>query len=184
MLKLLKFIFICVFVTSASAYAEDSSEIKVTAMPNFNINSYLGTWYEIARMPIDYEEDCSKAISVAYTMKKNSIAVKTQCTTTEHKVDISEGIGYLNSKAKGAGQLKVNFASKWLRWTKYGNTDYWVLNTDYTSFAIVGSPDHQYVWIFSRTPNMDVKQLQTQVSFLQNLGYDISTLIYNKSSIE
>ncbi len=173
---------VCFIIGITNAFA-DESETVVVAQPNFTTDKFLGTWYEIARLPINNEENCAKGISIDYGLRKNALQVKLQCVTADMVVVNVEGVAHFVSKVNRS-QLKINFSSVWIRWTKYGNMDYWILNTDYNNFAVIGSPDHEHLWIYSRTSKMDVKQLQSLVGFAQNAGYDISNLIYNKSGIE
>jgi apolipoprotein D and lipocalin family protein len=72
-----------------------------------------------------------------------------------------------NSNAK----LKVTFF-----WPFYG--DYWIikLGTDY-DYSVVGTPNRKYLWILSRTPQMDYKLYSQLIEYAKSEGFDVNKLI-------
>jgi apolipoprotein D and lipocalin family protein len=72
-----------------------------------------------------------------------------------------------NSNAK----LKVTFF-----WPFYG--DYWIikLGNDY-DYAVVGTPNRKYLWILSRTPQMDDKLYSQLIEYVKSKGFDVNNLI-------
>jgi apolipoprotein D and lipocalin family protein len=72
-----------------------------------------------------------------------------------------------NSNAK----LKVTFF-----WPFYG--DYWIIklgnNYDY---AVVGTPNRKYLWILSRTPQMDDELYSQLIEYAKSKGFDVNKLI-------
>ena len=72
-----------------------------------------------------------------------------------------------NSNAK----LKVTFF-----WPFYG--DYWILKLgDNYDYSIVGTPNRKYLWILSRTPQMDDKLYLQLIEYVKSKGFDVSKLI-------
>jgi apolipoprotein D and lipocalin family protein len=72
-----------------------------------------------------------------------------------------------NSNAK----LKVTFF-----WPLYG--DYWIikLGNDY-DYSVVGTPNRKYLWILSRTPQMDDKLYSQLIEYVKSKGFDVNKLI-------
>ena len=72
-----------------------------------------------------------------------------------------------NSNAK----LKVTFF-----WPFYG--DYWIikLGNDY-DYSVVGTPNRKYLWILSRTPQMDNKLYSQLIEYVKSKGFDVNKLI-------
>ena len=72
-----------------------------------------------------------------------------------------------NSNAK----LKVTFV-----WPFYG--DYWIikLGNDY-DYSVVGTPNRKYLWILSRTPQMDDKLYSQLIEYVKSKGFDVNKLI-------
>lgn len=55
--------------------------------------------------------------------------------------------------------------------------DYWILDTDEASWALVGHPDREYLWVLSRTPQMDDALYNTLLDRLEGeFGYDLARL--------
>jgi len=42
--------------------------------------------------------------------------------------------------------------------------------------ALIGTPNHKYLWVLSRTPSMDEAAYQSLLSTAKNQGYDIAKL--------
>uniref|UniRef100_A0A2A4JTG4 Lipocalin/cytosolic fatty-acid binding domain-containing protein n=1 Tax=Heliothis virescens TaxID=7102 RepID=A0A2A4JTG4_HELVI len=103
---------------------------SIRGVPNFNSNSYLGTWYEIARYPITTQQgQCNRGV---YTSLNDIIYIENSQVINEHLTTIS---GQATVGQDGFGDLQVTF-----------NVDgdprtaqYSVLATDYSSYALLYS---------------------------------------------
>ena len=132
---------------------------------------YLGTWYEIARYEHFFEKDC-KNVTANYSMLDvDTIKVINRCTKiqTNEKKEVfgrAYATDFTNSK------LKVSFFRPF-----YG--DYWVLILDEKyDYVVVGTPSREYLWILSRTSNLDEKIKKEILQKLPTLGFDTSKLIW------
>jgi apolipoprotein D and lipocalin family protein len=74
--------------------------------------------------------------------------------------------------------LEVRFAPNWLSWLPFVWADYWVIDLDpgYT-WAVVGEPDRDYLWILSREPAMDRVLFEQIKARAIAMGYDLGPLI-------
>lgn len=171
---------ICLLFATILWSVKLSYAIDIKPIENFNSNIYLGVWYEIARLPNWFENKCIVPITASYSINpenSNQIIVINQCKT-ETNQETATGIATFVESAN-IGKLKVTFLPKWLRWLPIGYGDYWILYTDYNTIAIIGSPDHKYLWILARSIELNNDILNFAVLFAQNQGFDISNLIYN-----
>lgn len=158
-----------------------SYAIDVVPVSNFDSARYLGTWYEIARLPNRFEKNCIAAITANYSVNPGDnlqIIVVNKCNTKDNEEDIAEGLGLFVESAT-VGKLKVTFLPKWLRWLPFGYGDYWILNTDYDNISIVGSPDHEYLWILARKENINQEQLKQAIQVARDQDFDVAKLIFN-----
>ena len=138
-------------------------------VPHVDLKKYLGKWYEIARLPARFEEGCSD-ISATYSLREDgSISVLNECKRNG-KVKRAKGKAKVVDKNTGA-KLKVTFF-----WPFYG--DYWIINLgkDY-DYAVVGTPNRKYLWILSRTPQMDDKLFSQLIELVKSKGFDVKNLI-------
>lgn len=136
---------------------------------NFNPDSYLGKWYEIARTPNIFEKDCS-CISATYSERgADTIGVYNQCFKNNRWSDIS---GYAWSVDDDPAKLRVRFF-----WPFYAS--YWVLyvDPDY-QYAVVGEPSRTYLWFLARNPSLDQATIDKLKSIAISQGYDLSELIF------
>lgn len=137
-----------------------------------DLDRYLGTWYEIARYPAPFQEGCV-ATSATYSPRDGGgIRVLNRCLVESFDGELREAEG----RAKVVDQdtnakLKVTFF-----WPFYG--DYWVLGLgpDY-EWALVGEPSRRYLWVLSRTRQMDDETFAEIVGRLPGLGYDADRLL-------
>src|SRR6056297_263026 len=137
-----------------------------------DLDRYLGTWYEIARYPAPFQEGCV-ATSATYSLREDGdIRVLNRCrvNTPDGELRVAEGRAKIIDEQSNA-KLKVTFF-----WPFYG--DYWVLalDEDY-QWALVGEPSRQYLWILSRTRQMDAALFDSIVGRLPALGYDPEKLL-------
>jgi apolipoprotein D and lipocalin family protein len=134
---------------------------------------YLGTWYEIARYPAPFQEGCV-ATSAAYSPREGGgIHVLNRCHVEHFDGELREAKGRAKivDSATNA-RFKVTFF-----WPFWG--DYWVLGLgpDY-EWALVGEPSRRFLWILSRTPQMEPAVYDEIVGKLPELGYDAGRLIF------
>ncbi len=163
------------------AYADSSSgepsTVAVTSVKHIDLQQYLGKWYEVARLPMFFERNCADNVSATYSLNPDaSIKVDNQCRKDNGKV--MQSIGEAVPVDATNARLSVTFLPKWLRWTGLAKAPYWILKIDehYTT-ALVGNPDHRYLWILSRTPQIDPVTYQAYLQEAQRQGFDTRKLI-------
>lgn len=137
-----------------------------------DLDRYLGTWYEIARYPAPFQEGCV-ATSATYSLREGGgIRVINRCLveTLDGELREAEGRAKIVDRDSNA-KLKVTFF-----WPFYG--DYWVLGLgEAYDWALVGEPSRRYLWILSRTRQMDQDIYAEIVGRLPALGYDAQRLL-------
>lgn len=134
------------------------------------LQSYLGKWYEIAHLPFRFEEGCTD-ITATYSLSKDGkgVNVLNECLRNG-TLKQAKGKAKVVDKSTGA-KLKVTFF-----WPFSAN--YWIidLGRDY-DFALVGTPDRKYLWILSRTRQMDDTRFAQLVERAKAKGFDVESLI-------
>jgi len=138
----------------------------------FDINNYLGKWYEIARMDFRFERNLNNT-TANYSLNENgSIKVDNQGYNYVKK-EWAQAIG----KAKPAGQsdearLKVSFFGPF-----YSGYNVIALDKDY-QYALIAGENLKYLWILSRETSVPDEVKSSYLKIAQDLGYDISALIW------
>lgn len=149
----------------------------VTSVPALDISRYAGQWHEIARLPMSFQEDCASDVTAAYTLRDDDfVDVRNACRTAEGEEMVAQGLA---QPVQGhPGRLEVRFAPGWLAWLPFVWADYWVIDLDpgYT-WAVVGEPDREYLWVLSREPSMERALFERIKARAQGMGYDLAPLI-------
>jgi len=133
---------------------------------------YSGKWYEIARYPHSFEDGCSN-VTADYTVQANgTLLVVNRCTLREKGGKVKEAVGRAKVIDPSTNaRLKVSFF-----WPFYG--DYWIIRLDPEyRHAIVGTPSRKYLWILSRTPEIEPAILTQLIAETGRLGFDPGRLI-------
>jgi apolipoprotein D and lipocalin family protein len=146
---------------------EEHNTLEV--VPHVELKKYLGKWYEIAHLPARFQEGCTDTTATYTLSEDGSISVLNECRR-RGKVKQAKGKAKVVDKNSGA-KLKVTFF-----WPFYG--DYWIINLGQAyDYAVVGTPNRKYLWILSRTPQMDDKLFSQLLESVQSKGFDVNKLI-------
>ena len=174
-------IVIIVFVTvgllfvgfAFNSFNNPKSMIDKTVVKELNLEKYLGTWYEIAHYDHRFERDLV-GVTAEYSIREDG---KIKVVNSGYKGSLSGKFSTATGKAKipdplnDPAKLKVSFF-----WFFYG--DYYVLELDKNyQWAIIGSSSDKYLWILSRTPQVDEGVYNTLLEKIEKRGYEISDLI-------
>lgn len=148
----------------------------VRAVPQLDISRYAGQWHGL-RTCRCRSEKCRGDITASYTLRDDGlVGVRNGCRTADGSLTQADGVA--RPVDGQPGQLQVRFAPEWLAWLPLVWADYWViaLDPDY-QWAMVGEPDRKYLWILSRSPQMQRAQLERLKAKAAEMGYDLSPLI-------
>ncbi len=158
----------------AAAATYRDQDVAITTVPELDVPRYMGLWYEIARYPNNFEENCV-GVTAEYAQREDGkIKVVNTCRkgSLDGPVEKAEGV----AKLVGPGKLSVSFVP-WLSWLPFTNGDYWVLDvTDGYEVAVVGNPDGSSGWILAREPEISDAQFEAATAVLQQNGYDLAAL--------
>ncbi|QGY42660.1 lipocalin [Maribellus comscasis] len=157
----------------SSCQSQNSGTMDYSTVKELDIERYLGTWYEIARYDHRFERDLV-GVTATYS-KRDDGKIKVVNRGYKNSLDgeLDEAVG----KAKltdEPGKLKVSFF-----WIFYA--DYYVLELDKNyQWALIGSSNDKYLWILSRTPQLDEQVLINILKKAEQRGYSASELIWVK----
>lgn len=140
---------------------------------HFQIERYLGTWYEIARLDHSFERGLTR-VSAEYRLRDDGgIRVLNRGYSAEDsRWKEAEGKAYFVNRAD-QGYLKVSFFGPF-----YGAYVILELDRQNYSYALVCGPDKSYLWILARSPRLDEDVRKRLVAKAAALGFDTSRLIY------
>lgn len=144
---------------------------ELKTVEHVDVNRYMGTWFEIAKFPQRFQKGLV-GVTATYTLLPNG---KVRVINSGYKEDFNGKLRTAKGKAWVVdtvtnAKLKVSFF-----WPFTG--DYWILELgkDY-EYAVIGEESRNYLWILSRTPQMDKAVYDELLKRLQDKGFDISKL--------
>lgn len=151
----------------------------LSTVSHFNLEQYLGTWYEIARLPMKHQPEDSTDISAVYSLNDTgTVRVQNRCLDKDRQLD--ESIGEASIVDAENAKLEVSFLPEGLRWVPFTKGDYWVLKIDPNyQTALVGEPNQKHLWLLHRGTTLDEATKHEYLSYAESLGYDLSDLIHS-----
>jgi apolipoprotein D and lipocalin family protein len=140
-------------------------------VPKVDLDKYAGTWYEIASFPQRFQKGCHATTATYTKTDKNYIIVENKCRkdSINGKESSIKGKAFIDPNT-GNAKLKVQFF-----WPFKGK--YWIIDlADDYSYAVVGHPDRDYLWVLCRTPQMDSQTYDAIVDRIKKKNFDVSQL--------
>lgn len=161
---------------SSQATAQQSDQ-AVQTIASLDVPRYLGTWYEIAKFPNWFQKKCVSNTKAVYTAKPDgNLRVLNSCKTSGGETSEAEGLAR-QIGAKDSPKLEVRFAPEWLSFLPLVWGDYWVIDLDSQyQVAAVSDPRREYLWVLSRTPQLDPKVYADLLQRLKQQQFDIQKL--------
>ncbi len=154
------------------SYTDDEKTVSFV-----DLERYLGKWYEIATYVIPFQVGCTGS-TATYALDGNDVAVTNECMLEsldgEYKVDTARA-EIVNEETNA--ELLVFFSENF-------GADYWIIELDGQEseepyeWAVVGSSLTIFLWILSRTPQIEETRLTKILARLKERGYDLESLTY------
>ncbi len=171
-------------ISALTSLAEDIPRANATQPPgplatilSLDVPRYMGVWFEIAKYPNWFQRMCVSNTKAEYSPQSDgTVRVANRCTTEDGKttqaVGIARQIGPANSP-----KLQVQFTPAWLSFIPFLWADYWVIDIepDYQLVA-VSEPDMKYLWVLSRTPQVNSAAYDALLARLEKKGFDLQKL--------
>jgi len=177
LLKLLPLVIAIVIFGTANSGAQTNDPIPVKTIPALDVPRYLGTWYEIAKYPNWFQKKCVGNTKAVYSLNADgNLKVLNSCKTSGGDTSLAEGVAR-QIGPQDSPRLEVRFAPEWLSFLPMVWGDYWVIDLDSTyQVAAVSDPKREYLWVLSRTPQLDPKVYDDLLQRLHKQQFDTRKL--------
>ena len=145
----------------------------VKPVKNFQLERYLGTWHEIARLDHSFERGLSK-VTADYSLREDGgINVVNRGFSADNNAwQEAQGKAYFVNEAD-KGHLKVSFFGPF-----YGSYIVFELDTVGYQYAFISGPNKDYLWLLARTPTVKPEVIDRFISMSKSIGFDTSALIF------
>lgn len=146
---------------------------NVTPVQGFELDRYLGKWYEIARLDHSFERGLEQ-VTAEYSLREDGgvKVVNKGFSSQQGEWSEAEGKAYFVN-APDEAYLKVSFFGPF-----YGSYIIYEMDEVGYQYAFISGPDTSYLWFLSRTPVVDEQLIQRFISQAKNLGFDTEKLIF------
>ena len=144
----------------------------VKPVEGFELQRYLGKWYEIARLDHSFERGLSR-VTAEYSLRDDGgvRVVNRGYSANKDEWDQAEGKAYFMG-SPSVGHLKVSFFGPF-----YGSYVIFELDKEY-DYAMVSGPSRSYLWLLSRTPTINESLKQRFIQRASMLGFAVDKLIW------
>ncbi|ALO44967.1 lipocalin family protein [Pseudohongiella spirulinae] len=145
----------------------------VAPVKGFELNRYLGTWYEIARLDHSFERGLER-VTANYTMRDDGgvRVLNRGFSVSDQAWEEAVGKAYF-VEDDNTGYLKVSFFGPF-----YGSYVIFELEQDNYDYAFISGPDTSYLWLLARTPEVAPEVIEQFERQAGRLGFDVDSLIY------
>lgn len=156
-----------------------SMSTEPVTVQNVDLKKYIGTWYEIAKIPNRFQKNCVGNTTATYSINEDgTIKVVNKCKEEDGEFADADGLAKVVDRKSNA-KLEVSFVSFLGIRPFWG--DYWIigLDKDY-KWAVVGTPNRKYGWILSRTKTLDESTRANIDDILRKQGYNPKNFVNTK----
>lgn len=159
-------------------------DTELATVESVDLKRYLGTWYEIARLPFRHEDPGARNVTAQYSLNEDG-SIRVVNRNINEKGEAEEAVAEAHPVDATNSKLKVSFLPEGLRWIPFTKGDYWIirLDPDYST-SLVGTPDRKYLWLLSRTPVMQEAKRNDWLEFARSKGFDVSKIILTPQTAE
>lgn len=159
---------VSVILSGCTGYPKNIAPVK-----DFELNRYLGTWYEIARLDHSFERGLEKVTAQYSLLEDGGVSVINRgFSPSDQSWKEAEGKAYF-ARERDEGYLKVSFFGPF-----YSSYVIFDLDKENYRYAFVTGPSRSYLWFLSRSPKPDDTVLARFVKKAEDFGYPIEEMIY------
>jgi apolipoprotein D and lipocalin family protein len=148
-----------------------SANLPLDTVSDVDLKRYAGKWYEIASYPQRFQKGCT-CTTAEYTLSNEGYVIVENACNKDSVNGEKSGIKGKAFVVENSGNAKLEVQFFWPFKGKYWIID---LDTDYT-YAVVGHPNREYLWILSRTPQLNEKTYNEILERAKAKGFDLSKL--------
>ncbi len=167
-MKKLLFGLLSILISGCTGYPKNINPVK-----DFDLDRYLGRWYEIARLDHSFERGLEK-VTADYSLREDGSVqvINRGFSTANQSWKEAEGRARFVREAD-EGYLKVSFFGPF-----YGSYVVFELDEANYQYAFVAGPNTSYLWLLSRTPEPDDDIINRFVKKAEVLGFPVDELIF------
>ena len=143
----------------------------------FEVDRYMGKWYEIQRLDHSFERGLSQ-VTATYTLQDDgSVKVENFGVKEDGSEDTIVGKALFQGDPT-VGSLKVSFFGPF-----FGGYHIVALDKENYQYAMIAGPSFDFLWILSRTPQLDQEITDMLLMQAEESGFDLEGLIFVEQDV-
>jgi apolipoprotein D and lipocalin family protein len=144
----------------------------VKPVNNFEVERYLGSWYEIARLDHSFERGLDN-VTAQYSLRDDGgvRVINRGYSAKKGEWEEAEGKAFFVGD-EDQGYLKVSFFGPF-----YGSYVIFELEQQGYQYAFISGPDQSYLWLLSRTPEISDATMRLFEQKARSLGFNLDKLV-------
>ena len=146
---------------------------NVSPITDFELDGYLGTWHEIARLNHRFERNLEQVTATYSRREDGGVSVLNRgWNRVSEEWKEAQGRAYLIGEPN-VGHLKVSFFGPF-----FASYVIFEKDSDSKEYAFISGPNHDYLWLLSRTPNISSGTADRFLDRATRLGFPVEELIW------
>ncbi|MFB9187581.1 lipocalin family protein [Vibrio ostreicida] len=146
---------------------------NIAPVNDFQLNKYLGRWYEVARLDHSFEKGLSNVTAEYRLNQDGGISVINRgYSETKNQWKEASGKAYF-VRQPDQGYLKVSFFGPF-----YGSYVIFGIEEENYDYSFVSGPNNDYLWLLSRTPSVDDSVIDAFITLSQQYDFNTEALIF------
>lgn len=145
----------------------------IEPIQNFELDRYLGRWYEVARLDHSFERGLD-AVTADYSLRDDGgiRVINSGRDITSGEMQQAEGRAYFVEKSN-IGYLKVSFFGPF-----FGSYVIFELDHEGYQYAFVAGNTTDYLWLLARDPVVSEEVLRNFKDKASTFGFNTEDLIF------
>lgn len=159
---------ISLLITACLGMPESVSPVK-----QFELDRYLGKWYEIARLDHSFERGLEQ-VTAEYTLRDDGgiNVLNRGYSSKKQEWKEAKGKAYF-VRDKNEAYLKVSFFGPF-----YGSYVIFEIDEENYQYAFISGPKTSYLWLLAREPKLPQAIIDKFLQRSKKLGFDVDKLIF------
>lgn len=143
---------------------------QIPPVCNVDLKRYLGTWYEIARLPHSFEKGLDN-VTATYNSRSDGKIEVINAGLKNGGQKVTRGVAWAPDK-NCTGKILVSFF-----WPVKSEYKIILLDEIEYNFAIVTSSTMNYLWLLSRKPKISNELYNDLITFASSKGFNVADII-------